>query len=256
MMRHTGPPLVSVILTTRDRPRLFSLALACYRQQTYSPRELIVVDDGAAYPADENAVAAAGGRVIRMPEGTPLGIKLNAGAASARGLLCQKMDDDDWYASRFLETMVGAWAAERRDACVPTLTYITGFLFFDLVHWEVRESVPRNIPGATLLFARDDWEERPFRALFNHEDVWYLLDQVRIGTRTLEVHNLDIFLAVRHGGMGSERGHTWTHQADGRLLEEYMSDRPLHHRQPADLLPEWALAIYRRLHEESVGASA
>ena len=37
-------PLVSVILSTRDRPRLLALALDYYRYQSYSRRELIVVD--------------------------------------------------------------------------------------------------------------------------------------------------------------------------------------------------------------------
>src|SRR5688500_4978455 len=94
-------PLVSVILTTRDRPRLLSVALACYRHQTYPNRELVVVDDGAEFPADAAAVAAVGGRLVRAEPGTPLGSKLNQGASVAQGLLCQKMDDDDWYAPRF-----------------------------------------------------------------------------------------------------------------------------------------------------------
>src|SRR5437016_5823403 len=99
-------PLVSVILTTRDRPIFLPLALACYEHQTYPNRELIIVDDGEAYPVAEETVAAANGRVIRMTPGTPLGIKLNRGAREARGSLCMKMDDDDWYAPSYLETIV------------------------------------------------------------------------------------------------------------------------------------------------------
>src|SRR5690242_2387584 len=107
---HRFSPLVSVILTTRDRPRLFSLALAYYRYQSYANRELIVVDDGEQYPADAAAVADAGGRLIRVTPGTKLGAKLNHGVEQARGDWCQKMDDDDWYAPGFLEAMVAGVA--------------------------------------------------------------------------------------------------------------------------------------------------
>ena len=130
-------PLVSVVLTTRDRPRLLPVALACYRHQTCPNRELIVVDDGDRVPADEAAVEAAGGRLIRVPTGLPLGEKLNRGASQARGWLCQKMDDDDWYGPDFLRTMVDALLDSWRVACRPTVAFVAPFLFFDLARWEV-----------------------------------------------------------------------------------------------------------------------
>lgn len=195
--------LVSVILTTRNRPQFLAIALACYQHQTYPHRELLVVDDGDQFPADEAAVAAAGGRLLRVAPGTALGTKLNVGAAQARGLLCQKMDDD-WYAPRFLEEMVSAMLESWKDVCRPTLAFLMPFLFFDLARWEVRRSVEHNAPGATLLFRRDDWEERPFRALPRDEDVWFLLDQIRLGTVPLPVQALEHYLAVRHRGFGRD----------------------------------------------------
>jgi glycosyltransferase involved in cell wall biosynthesis len=82
--RHEAP-LISVVMATRDRPRLLPVALACYQHQTYPRRELIVVDDGDEFPADAALVAAAGGRLIRVAPGTPLGTKLNAGVEAAKG---------------------------------------------------------------------------------------------------------------------------------------------------------------------------
>ena len=249
-------PLVSVILPTRDRPRLFALALEYYRRQTYPHRELIVVDDGEAFPADEAAVAAVGGQVLRMPAGTPLGTKLNAGAERARGWLCQKMDDDDWYAPEFLVRMASRVLESHAVVCRPTIAFLMPFLFFELGRWEIRQSHPSNAPGATLMFSRDAWEIRQFRPLFQDEDVWFYLDQMRAGGTVLTVQALECFLAVRHRGTAGDRGHIWTHQADGSTLEETLQRRPLHYRRPEELLPEFALKVYEEMRRELLAARA
>ncbi len=247
-------PLVSVVIPTRDRPCLLEIALACYGHQTYPRRELIVVDDGAEHPVDPIIVAEAGGRLVRVEPGTPLGTKLNRGIGEARGRLCQKMDDDDWYGPTFVETMVGAVLDSWRVACRPTVAFLMGFLFFDVARWEVRRSVEENAPGATLLFTREDWEEHPFRAVPRDEDVWFYLDQVRAGGSYVTVDAPETFLAVRHGGGLRDRGHTWTRQLDGQPLETYLLDRPLYEGGPEALLPAWAIGRYRELQEELVNA--
>src|SRR5215813_2206261 len=247
----SSTPLVSMVLTTRDRPQFLQVALACFRHQTYPRRELIVIDDGDRFPADMNMIEELGGRLIRMPAGTPLGTKLNRGIEGAHGWLCQKMDDDDWYGCRFLETMVSAFMQSRVKVCRPVIAFLPSFLFFELARWEIRRSISNNVPGATLLFTREDWQQRPFRALYQDEDVWFLLDQIREGLSAVPVPALEHFLAVRHRGAAGDRGHTWTTQADGRTLENYLEERPLYHRRPEDLLPKWALDFYRQLHKES-----
>jgi glycosyltransferase involved in cell wall biosynthesis len=238
---------VSVILTTRDRPSLLPVAIACYRQQTYANKELIVVDDGERFPVAEGALDAVAGRLIRVAHGTPLGAKLNSGVQAARGLLCQKMDDDDWYAPDFLAAMVSALMKHRRDVCTPAFAFMMPFLFFELARWEIRKSVSSNVPGATLLFFREDWAHQPFRAVRFDEDTWFVLDCIRNGLMPVAVRCLELFLAIRHGNGARDRAHTWVHQSNGQTLESYLQGRPLYHRRPEDLLPEWALATYRQL---------
>jgi glycosyltransferase involved in cell wall biosynthesis len=246
------PPLVSAIIATRDRPRLLSIALDCYASQTYPNRELIVVDDGEDAPADAAAVAGVGGRLIRVEAGTPLGQKLNVGAEAARGLFCQKMDDDDWYAPAFIETMVANVLESWTVVCRPTLAVLMGFLFFDVARWEVRRSTPENAPGATLFFMREQWEEHPFRGVPRDEDVWFYMDQIRHGGTCVTVDTPEMFLAVRHSGSSSDRGHTWTRQLDGQRLETYMLDLPLHEGGPESLLPTWAVERYRAIQADLV----
>jgi glycosyltransferase involved in cell wall biosynthesis len=236
--------LVSVILTTMDRPRFLRIALRCYRHQSYPNRELIVVDDGANHPADPDAVRDAGGTLIRLESGTPLGDKLNAGVEQASGAYCQKMDDDDWYGPRFLERMVETLRASQSESCQPAIAFVTPFLFFEIAPWEVRRSLQNNIPGATLLFDREDWRDRPFRSVRRDEDVWFFFDHLRLGRQPIPVAIEEQYLAVRHRGTTGDRGHTWTHQTGEQTLEDYICDRPLNTLQPESILPGWAIDAY------------
>jgi glycosyltransferase involved in cell wall biosynthesis len=254
MTSRADVPLVSVVLTTRDRPMFLDLALEYFRRQTYPHRELIVVDDGEHYPAERDAVAQRGGRLVRLESPAPLGTKLNEGLELARGTWCAKWDDDDYYGERYLETMVGEVLAQRKEVCAPLVAFLSPFLFFDVASWQVRRSP--NVPGATLFFAREDWEHRPFRGtLFNNEDVWFVRDQGRTGASVLPVHRPPIFMAVRHSGAPAAHGHTWTHHGDGVPLEQHLHSYPVY-CTPEAVLPAWALARYRGLRRELPAAAA
>jgi glycosyltransferase involved in cell wall biosynthesis len=243
-------PLVSVILPTRDRPRLLALALEYYRYQTYPRKELIVVDDGELFPVDRSPIEALGGRLIRVPTGTPTGTKLNAGIEQANGALCEKMDDDDWYAPTFLERMIAEVWANRGVVCRPTLAFLKPYLFFEVASWEIRQSPPKNHAGGTLLFSRNAWEIRPFRPMFQGQDVWFFLDQRRWGALLVPVPARECYLLVRHRGSTGERGHSWTRHKDGSTIEDGLKKYRLHNRRPEDLLPEFALKVYSELRRE------
>jgi len=247
-------PFVSVVLATRDRPGFLALALECYRQQTYPRSELIVIDDGDRFPASPDIVDGAGGRLFRAPTGTPLGAKLNMGVDAANGELCQKMDDDDWYSPAFLETMVGAWLHSRSLLCRPQVAHLAPILFFDLARWEVRRSGGKGTTGATLLFSREDCERLPFRPLSSCEDLWLAYDHTRAGSRLLPIDAPEIYLAVRHAGPSRDRQHCWTHKPDGRTVEQVLQGEPLYEKQPADLLPPWALHRYRQFQRDAAAA--
>ena len=150
----------------------------------------------------------------------------------------------------FMESMMATVLESHRSVCRPTVAFLTPFLFFEVARWEIRQSHWRNAPGATLLFSRDAWEMRPFRPLFQDEDVWFHLDQDRCGSTMVPVIALESFLAVRHRGSIRDRGHVWTHQQDGSTLEDDLKQRELHSRQPEDLLPEFAVNVYRELRQD------
>jgi hypothetical protein len=149
--------------------------------------------------------------------------------------------------------MIAAISNHRTELCRPLVAFLMPFLFFEVARWEIRRSRVNNLPGATLMFAREDWKHRPFRPLSQDEDMWFVRDQTRWGAIVLPVRSegaMNSFLAVRHGGLGRDRGHTWMQQADGRSLEQYLhQERPID-QDPEGLLPEWALDFYRGLRAE------
>jgi glycosyltransferase involved in cell wall biosynthesis len=237
-------PFVSLILTTRDRPSFFPVALACYRHQTYVNRELIVVDSGGRFPVDPEAVAAAGGRLIRTEPGTPIGTKLNVGMTDSNGYIGFVIDDDDWYGPGYVATMVARLLADWRDASLASMAGAQPYLIFDLARWQIRRTVDSHTGGGTLCFRREDWAAHPFRPISLAVDHHFLRDQAELGTRLLTVAAPEDFLGVRHGGAGDNRGHTWTN------AEGYLRRLPPHTRGPDAVLPDWALAFYRGLHAE------
>jgi glycosyltransferase involved in cell wall biosynthesis len=250
-MGTTTPSFVSAVLATHDRPEFLPIALACYGHQTHPDRELIVVDDGGTFPVSEEAVRAAGGRLIRLEPGTPLGTKMNAGLAAAQGPLCLKMDDDDWYAPDFLERMIAGRSAAMVDRCGPAVSFVGNALLFDLGRWELREAGESHLAGGTLLFARDDWQVLPFRAIPRAVDFWFVLDFTTAGARVLRLDAFGSYVQTRH-----QIGHLFAAQSDGRTVEESMLELPRYAAGPESLLPEWTLAIYRRRHDQQLAAGA
>jgi hypothetical protein len=241
----TAFPLVSAVMATRDRPRFARIALECYRRQTYRERELLVIDDGSEYPIDRQAVADAGGRLIRVPEGTPPGAKINLGASEARGSLCQIWDDDDWYAPGFVDEMVSMVLGHIRARGEPVLAYLTNRFWLDLSRWELYDSAGGQL-GATLIFRREDWEKHPFREIRLAYDTWFLVDQIAAGVHALALDRPELYIYVRHTGLPGERSHTWR-RTMGRDVDDDLRSTAPARAEPAAMLPDWALRAYRDL---------
>ncbi|GAC1470969.1 MAG: hypothetical protein PVSMB7_22280 [Chloroflexota bacterium] len=244
--RDRNQPLVSVVMATRDRPSFLRMALDCYRRQTYGNSELIVVDDGGEFPADPRAVVAAGGRVIRVPEGTPLGTKMNIGVEEARGELCQKWDDDDFYAPNFLNALTTAMLDRREVVGDAAIGYMTRRYWFDLIRWQMYEWESQGFIGATLQFRRKDWRKTPFRDIRLSEDGWFLIDQLKRGVTPVPVDPSDLFLFVRHGEHARERSHAWN-RIGVESVEQHLRHTAKQDMHPEIVLPSWALERYRSI---------
>ncbi|KAJ1479698.1 nucleotide-diphospho-sugar transferase, partial [Baffinella frigidus] len=99
--------MVSVVTPTRGKTRDWHpLLYACFKQQDYEPKELVVVDDAAEASPFFAALQDPAVRYILLNHSVPLGAKRNLLAQEARGAILAHFDDDDWYAPAYLSSMV------------------------------------------------------------------------------------------------------------------------------------------------------
>jgi glycosyltransferase involved in cell wall biosynthesis len=105
--------LVSVVIPTKDRPEMLRRAVLSVLGQTYSPVELIVVDDGSVEPAREaiadlNTDDLRRFEVVRHGENRGGAAARNTGLREARGEYVAFLDDDDRWTPHKLEKQVEA----------------------------------------------------------------------------------------------------------------------------------------------------
>lgn len=121
-----GDPLVSCLMVTRDRYELARLSMISFRRQTYSNRELVVLDDGDD-PRLAEEIAALGDPKIRyispVDKDQSLGSLRNQAVAEARGLYVCQWDDDDLYDPKRIEIEMSALM--RHEARAVMLSRVT-----------------------------------------------------------------------------------------------------------------------------------
>jgi len=100
-------PLVSVIVRTKDRPRLLPEALESIARQIYRRLEVIIVNDGGERPSLPAGFPFPV-RTVDLDPGRGRAAAANAGIAAARGDLVGFLDDDDLFYPEHLATLVHA----------------------------------------------------------------------------------------------------------------------------------------------------
>lgn len=116
MAKVTSGPLISVVVTTHNRPTLLERALDSVAAQTEQDVEVLVVDDGSTPEramSNQELVRGYDERfryILRPLEGVRhgCGVARNEGVFSARGRYVTFLDDDDfWCDSTHLEVAAG-----------------------------------------------------------------------------------------------------------------------------------------------------
>lgn len=106
--------LVSVLIRTKDRKTLLLEAVQSVLQQTHTPLEVVIVNDGGAdHRADLPLVNPDSGRSLRWldNDGTGRSAAANTALLAAQGRYCLFLDDDDWLDPPHISNLVQALAA-------------------------------------------------------------------------------------------------------------------------------------------------
>lgn len=110
----------SVVICTRDRPEELQRCLASLPQQSYAPREIIVVDN-ASRDQRTREVALAAGVIYLREDRAGLDIARNTGARRATSEIVAYTDDDVLLHTRWLERLVAAFDG-------PAIAAVTGLV--------------------------------------------------------------------------------------------------------------------------------
>lgn len=101
------PPLVSVIISTFNRPELLVEAVRSVLNQTFANFEIVVIND-AGCDVDATLAQLNSPRIVSLLHETNQGVAAarNTGLRAARGKYIAYLDDDDTYYPEHLQTLV------------------------------------------------------------------------------------------------------------------------------------------------------
>ena len=198
----SGEHLVSCLCVTRNRVPMLRRAISCFLNQTYQPRELVVVyeaDDPATHDhlATLNEPSIRSLEVPALPK-LSLGILRNLSVEASRGHYVAQWDDDDWHAPARLAEQIGALRAIRKPGCV-------------LSRWIMYDEATQS----TFLSATRPWEgslvaERnavpPYPDLLRGEDSC-VIERMLSENKLVGLDSPQLYLYVYHGANTWERSH-------------------------------------------------
>ncbi len=121
-------PLVSIIVRTKDRPKLLKRALQSIASQTYRPIEIVLVNDGGCDLDIEELKSILGDISLnyrRLEKNTGRAHAGNVGIEHAKGKYVGFLDDDDEFYPHHLETLAGKLATDDYYKIVYSDSYLT-----------------------------------------------------------------------------------------------------------------------------------
>lgn len=188
MARDSVKPLVSALMLTCDRPEFVPMAVRCWLDQTWTPVELVVVDDGkvpVVLPDDPRIVR------VRLDRKTVVGAKWNIAVEAAGGDFLIFWADDDWHHPARIERQMLPVLEGRADASA-----IVPVQFVDLYNgdrWKFHAE-DRALDG-TYLFTRAFAHLGPFPRTSAPEAAAWLNDK----PPAFLIFEEGLYVGTRHG---------------------------------------------------------
>jgi len=190
-------PLVSCIMPTFNRVNFVKQSIYYFLRQTYSNKELIIIDDGdrpvADLIPDDPRI-----KYMRLSSKYSIGKKRNLACEIAEGEIIMCWDDDDWHGPMRIQQQIFPLVSESYDA-----SGIGTYLYYSLMNKcfynYKREVFKDGIVSGTLTFWKRMWEEGvKFKDMSLAEDADFQDSFRSIGARIKRILTENIFFIVRH----------------------------------------------------------
>jgi len=201
-------PLVSCIMPTCDRRSFIKAAIDCWRKQTYSNLQLVIIDDGAdrirdLIPPDPRII------YVEMADRVSTGRKRNLCCEAAGGEIICHFDDDDWCDSRRIEKQVELL----RESGQPVTGY-SNIFYWNILSQEARlyaAQVKGYVCGGTLCYLKSWWKSHSFP------------DKQKASDNRVIYQNLKDIAACNDLGMYVARAHNSNVGGDKRSIGQLTS---------------------------------
>jgi GT2 family glycosyltransferase len=245
-MAEETPPLVTVVVRTKDRPAFLKEAVASLRAQTSQDFETLVVNDGGASPRPEGLLPHPG-RGLRILETAPphgRARALNTGVGAARGRFVAFLDDDDLWRPEHVETLARflsqphGYRAAYTDA--ERVLYTLGddgvYRETRALPLESRDTVPErllyrnHVPLICLMAERSALlEAGPFDETFDLYEDWEHLIRLAKVARIHHIRRTTAVYRTRDDGTNATTASPWlgarSQEARARVYEMHWTDR-------------------------------
>ncbi len=164
--------MVTCLCLTCNRREWLPRAIACFLDQTYEPRELLIVADGEDSISD---LVPNGERIrlVYLAGRRPIGEKRNFGCAHARGDIIAHWDDDDYSAPGRLADQV-----DRLSNSGKSVTNYRNLRFTDGTHQWMNTNWPGGY-GTSLAYQRAWWQKHLFLGVQIDEDWEFVCEAMR-----------------------------------------------------------------------------
>ncbi|MEU6651938.1 glycosyltransferase [Streptomyces sp. NPDC046900] len=198
-------PTVSCLMVTKDRSSTARRAISCFRAQTYSNLELVVVEDGTDDTLEQHIRELSDSRIRHHrlpPEGRPLGELRNEAVDRATGAYVCQWDDDDLYDPERVETQMAAILALGAEAC---------FLARERLWWPARHKLAiscARVWEGSMVCAKERLPRYP--AQRRGEDT-PVAEEVVSTCRVVSVDAPELYTYVCHGGNTFNESHFEEH---------------------------------------------
>lgn len=215
---------VSCLCVTHRKPGMLERAIACFREQTYPDKQLVVVyeeTDPLTCEFMEALPDSSEIKAVRIPAAKNkivLGQLRNISVREADGEYVCQWDDDDWYDPERISTQIGRLQKAGKDASI-----LSRWIVYDACRQKAYLSHRRLWEGS-ILCRRQVMLEFPYDALEKGEDT-SLINYLRENDMLSIIEDMpELYIYTFHGTNTWENSHfDEIFRAGTELPEEYVS---------------------------------